>query len=171
MKKLLLVFAVLLILCLPVMAQDATAEPPVMTIPVEQIPDETPAILSLTLGELLGILFGAGALMVGIGKILWDANQNPGGASIDTRVAERVESAHSDREWVEKLERAYELGQGQVKVLTDAFTKILVTVAPLTPLKVDDAALSLLQDIQQPGATTTTTTTTTGDYVQTSAGL
>jgi hypothetical protein len=112
---------------------------------------QPPSILSLTLGELIGILFGAGALMVGIGKILWDANQNPGGPSVDARLTQQVNTAHADREWIERLERAYALGGMQSTRAVDALAGVLSNIAPLTGLKTDDAVLNLLRDIQKPG--------------------
>ena len=50
------------------------------------------------------------------------------------------------------LEHAYELGNQAMKTALDATVSVLQTVAPLTPIKVDDATLKLLRDIQQPGA-------------------
>lgn len=138
----------IILFTVPGLAQEAT---PDAVIPVEVI-EAPPGILSLTIGEVLGIVVGLAALGVAIGKTLWDANQNPGGASVDERLTDRVNSAHTDREWVMKLEHAYELGQGQAKTAIDALTSVLQTIAPLTPLKVDDAALSLLKDVQTPGA-------------------
>jgi hypothetical protein len=57
----------------------------------------------LTLGEALAILLGTGALFVAIGKILWDANQNPGGPSVDTRLTARIEESHADRGYVANI--------------------------------------------------------------------
>lgn len=97
-------------------------------------------------------MVGGVSLMVGVGKILWDANQNPGGASIDTRLTQQVATAHGDREWIERLEKAYQFGGLQNTRAIDALAGVLANIAPLTGLKVDDAVLNLLQDIQSPGA-------------------
>jgi hypothetical protein len=149
MKHLALV--ILILFCLaPVMAQDATAVP---SIPVETIPDETPAILSLTLGEALAILVGTLGALLAFGKILWDANQNPNGASVDTQLVAAVEERQSDRDYIESLEKAYAAAGNAYKTALDATVSVLQTIAPLTPLKVDDAALNLLRDIQTPGFT------------------
>jgi hypothetical protein len=109
--------------------------------------------------------------LLAFGKILWDANQNPGGASVDTQLVAAVEERHSDREYIDSLEKAYAAAGNAYKTALDATVSVLQTIAPLTPLKVDDAALNLLRDIQTPGATTVTTTTTSGGYVETAAPL
>lgn len=167
--RLISLFIVMLILAIPVFAQDATpdAVPTAVVIPVEQLPDETPAILSLTIGELMAIVLGIVGLAVAGGKILWDANQNPGGASVDQRLTERVGVAQADRQWMDSIERGYALSNAGLKTALDATVSVLQTIAPLTPLKVDDAALDLLRDVQTPGAKTVTTTTTSGGYVET----
>lgn len=114
---------------------------------------QSPDIFSLTIGELIGIVLGLGALGVAVGKILWDGNQ-PGQPTVDQRLTARVDVAHSDREWIERLERAYMLGGSNTQRLVDAFTGVLTNVSPLTGVKVDDALLRLLKDVQQPGQPT-----------------
>lgn len=43
------------------------------------------------------------------------------------------------------------LGGSNTQRLVDAFTGVLTNVSPLTGVKVDDALLRLLKDVQQPG--------------------
>jgi hypothetical protein len=112
---------------------------------------QSPNILSLTLAETIGIVMGIVALFVAFGKILWDANQNPGGPSLDARLTTQVRAAHEDREWIERLEKAYALGGLQAKTAIDALAGVLSNIAPLTGLAVDDEALKLLRDVQKPG--------------------
>lgn len=166
MKRILALLVFLLILSIPVMAQDATAEPTaapiVVMIPAEQLPDETPAILSLTIGELMAIVVGLVGLAFAGGKILWDANQNPGGPSVDERLTERVGVAQADRQWMDSVERGVALSNAGMKTALDAVVSVLQTIAPLTPLKVDDAALNLLKDIQTPGFTAQAAAADTG---------
>jgi hypothetical protein len=169
LKRLSLSIVILLLVCLPVLAQDVPAEPTPIYIPVEQIPDATPAILSLTLGEALAILLGTVSTFIAIGKILWDANQNPNGQSVDAQLTAAIEERHSDRDYIESLEKAHTAANDAYKTALNATVSVLQTIAPLTPLKLDDAALSLLKDVQTPGVATVTTTTTTGGYVETSA--
>ena len=138
------------LLVFPVGAQETTGQDTAAEQTGQQ-PSQAPSILSLTLGELIGIVFGAGAPMVGIGKILWDGNQ-PGQPTIDQRLTQRVDTAAADREWIERLEKAYALGGLQAKTAVDALAGVLTNIAPLTGIKVDDAALRLLKDIQTPGS-------------------
>lgn len=165
-RQMVLILILLTLCVMPTLAQETTESPPINTpimvvpAPVVAAPLPTPDILSLTLGELIGIVVGLGALGVGLGKILWDANQNPGGASVDTRLTERVDIARNDREWIERLERAYALGGLQSKTAIDALTSVLTTIAPLTGLKADDALLRILKDVQQPGANVDVTVNT-----------
>ena len=141
---------VFFLLAMPVGAQETTA----VADQAQQTMGTTaqsPNILSLTLAETIGIVMGIVALFVAFGKILWDANQNPGGPSIDARLTEQVNTAHNDREWIERLERAYALGGMQSTRAVDALAGVLSNIAPLTGLKLDDAVLKLLRDVQKPG--------------------
>ena len=162
--RLLVLLILTLLLCLmgsPVVADDPTPGPAATVTAPPTTPTTTPTTpqptVTLTQGELIGIVIALLAFAVGAGKILWDANQTPGGATlatVDTRITDRVDQAHSDREWVDRLERAYTLGGMQTKAAIDALTSALSAIAPMTPLKVDDAALRLLKDIQTRGPET-----------------
>lgn len=137
----------LIFLALPVGAQE-TSQQTNQTTAAGSAPSAPPRILELTLGELIGILTGAGALAFAIGKALWDGNQ----PDLDQAISTEVDAAHSDREWIEKLERAYALNGLQAKTTIDALAGVLSNIAPLTGFKADDALLALLRDIQKPGA-------------------
>lgn len=113
---------------------------------------QPPSILSLTIGEVMAIVLGTGALFVGIGKILWDANQNPGGPSVDARLTARVEETRADREYMANMEKLYEANTA-LRATLDATAGILQSISPLlSSLKVDDATLKFLKDVQKPGA-------------------
>jgi len=171
MTRFALILVLLFLFVLPVLGQDTTpaeATPAVTIVAAPATATQTPNILSLTLGELLSILIGSAVLLGGIGKILWDGNQ-PGQPGIDARLTTQVNTAHADREWIDRLERAYALVGvlSNVAPLTplkvdesvprlskaaiDALVGVLTNIAPLTPIKVDDAVLRLLKDVQQAG--------------------
>lgn len=57
----------------PVGAQETTGQAGT-TVGAGQQAAQSPDIFSLTIGELIGIVLGLGALGVGIGKILWDGS-------------------------------------------------------------------------------------------------
>jgi len=153
MTRFALILVLLFLFVLPVLGQDTTSAEatPAVTIVAAPAPaTQTPNILSLTLGELLSILIGSAVLLGGIGKILWDGNQ-PGQPGIDARLTTQVGAAQADREWIDRLERAYALGGISSKAAIDALTGVLANIAPWTPIKVDDAVLRLLKDVQQSG--------------------
>ena len=73
------------------------------------------------------------------------------GKSLDDAVSQKF-AEMADREQMDRLERAYAAaGQNQRQALEMA-EKRLSILAPLTPMKADDAAVSLLRDIEQSGA-------------------
>lgn len=112
---------------------------------------KSPEFLTLTLGEFLGILTGFVALAVGLGKILWDWAHHRG-QNLDASLTARVQASQTDREWVERLEKAHERGGEALKTALSAVVGVLDNVAPLTKFKIDDAFRDLLKDIQTPGA-------------------
>lgn len=111
---------------------------------------KSPEFLTLTLGEFLGILAGLAALSVSLGKILWDWAHHRG-QNLDAALTARVQASQSDREWVERLEKAHEKGGDGLKTALGAVIGVLQNMAPLTPFKIDDALRDLLKDIQTPG--------------------
>ena len=112
---------------------------------------KSPEFLTLTLGEFLGILAGLAGLGLALGKILWDWAHHRG-QNLDAALTARVQASQSDREWVERLEKAHEKGGEGLKTALGAVVGVLQNVAPLTPFKMDDALRDLLKDIQTPGA-------------------
>lgn len=109
-------------------------------------------LFTLTLGELIGITFGLGAFLLAVGKILWDWAQgrvtNP-----DDALTAQIQSRQQDRDWMDKMEKAYERSGNAVHKALETVTGVLATVAPVTSsIKVDDALLAFLKDLQQKGA-------------------
>jgi len=162
-----LLLAMLIILfTVPGLAQEVT---PDAVIPVEVVKESPDTLLSLTVGDVLSIVLSVAGIAIGIGIILWNAGRNPNGQNVDAQITEVVDSAHADRERMAAMERAYQVGTAAQKTALDATVSVLQAIAPLTPLKADDAALSLLKDVQTPGvmaqaaATTGTGYTITGN--------
>lgn len=130
--RLLIVLAVLLLLASPALAQEDT------TIVIAR--DDLYSLLSIG-----GFVFGLVALvLVGISK-----RQSP--QQLDQSVSLRLEAEQRNREHMDRYERLYQQSLNSFKPLVDAAALGLRVLAPLTPMKTDDAAASLLADIQTPG--------------------
>lgn len=106
--------------------------------------------MTLEPDAILGIVVGIVALVVAIAAFL-RANPNATPAALDTEVARLVAEKQSDREWVTRVETAYQTsGQFQRQAL-ETVAGVVRILAPLTPGKADDALDKLLDDIQTPG--------------------
>jgi hypothetical protein len=114
--------------------------------------------MTLELDALIGIVVGIIALIVAIAAFL-RANPNATPAALDAELVRLLAERQADREWVGRVEVAYQTsGQFQRDAL-DTVTSVLRAVAPLTPGLTDDALLKLLDDIRkrdEPPATTST---------------
>ena len=136
-----------------------------MTVAAQDTPSSSLSqpLFSLTIGEFLGILLGGGALLVGLGKILWDAARH-GGTNVDAALTRRVQDSQADRDWMFKIERAYDLSNERTHKTLEAVVGMLSNIAPLTKFQVDDALLALLKDIQKPGAPVVTPPTPVEEF-------
>ena len=73
------------------------------------------------------------------------------GSSVDAAVADKLAKMH-DPQVLDRLEAAYQTANAPVVQLVNTVAALLKVVAPFTPIKSDDAAAKLLEDIQTPGA-------------------
>ncbi len=110
----------------------------------------------LSTGDMLAIIVGLIAFAVGVAAFF---RQHPDAspAAVDAEVASRLDLMQHDREAMDRLERAYQSSDAAHRNALDAAVSVLKQVAPLTPLKSDDAALKLLLDAQKLGAPEDTT--------------
>lgn len=107
-------------------------------------------MIELSGGDVFAILIGLAALIVGL-VAFFRAHPNATPAALDTETARLLTERQKDREWVERLERAYQNNSATQQRMFDTFAAALRFIAPLTPIKSDDIAANLLTDIQQPG--------------------
>lgn len=70
----------------------------------------------------------------------------------DNTLVRELEKRQLDREYMDRLERAYQEGNRQIKAVVDTLASGLRFVAPYTPIKADDALGGFLDDIRTPGA-------------------
>ena len=108
-------------------------------------------MLALSSGEVLAIIVGIAAFIVSIVAFM-RANPQATPAAVDTEVTRRLDEQRKDRENMDRLERAYQQASAAQQQLTTSFIAALRFAAPLTPIKSDDAALALFEDIVVPGA-------------------
>lgn len=107
-------------------------------------------MIELSTGDAFAILLGLVSLIVGI-VAFFRAHPNATPAALDTEAARLLSERQRDREWVERLERAYQNNSATQQRMFDSVAAALRFIAPLTPIKADDIASNLLTDIQQPG--------------------
>lgn len=131
-----LLLAVLLLVALPVMAQDGSSN--------------SGGVLTLDTGDVVSIVVGLIGLVGSIIAVVVTAMRT--GKSADAGAVAEIEKRQMNREWMERNERAYQEASAERKELYSLVTGILGFIAPITTgIKADDAALKLLQDIQTPG--------------------
>src|SRR5574338_265731 len=93
----------------------------------------------------------AGVVTLGLVLVLY-LRERPTGSQLDQKASAELDARRADRELMASWERAYqETGAMNTQVL-DAALGFLKLIAPLTPLKTDDSAVRLREDIQTPGA-------------------
>lgn len=110
----------------------------------------------LSSGDIVAILIG----LIGAGfglAAFFRAHPNATPAQVDTAAAERIDALHQNRDYMERLERAYQASNEANRRALDLSVSVLRFIAPLTPgIKTDDAAAGFLSDIQTPGEETPT---------------
>ena len=128
----LMIVVILLMAVSPALAATSAAE------------ESTSPAISLTTTDVLILVFGLGFLVVQVLK------SKP--LQADKTLARELEKRQLDREYMDRLERAYQEGNRQLKAVVDTFASGLRFVAPYTPIKVDDMLGGFLDDIRTPGA-------------------
>lgn len=105
----------------------------------------------ISIGEIVAVVVALASLVVALIAFM---RKNPQAtpAELDAEATRRVVEAQANRELVDRLERAYQQNSAAQQKAFDTVAGLLRLIAPLTPLKLDDAAVSLLTDIQKPGA-------------------
>lgn len=125
----------LLLLAVPVFAQDT---------------GDVPAGLVLDAGDVVAILVAVVSLVFGVvGFMRRYPNATP--AQLDSEAARLLQERQQDRENMARLEAAYARQSDAYRTAFDTLAGFFRLIAPLTPIKTDDAASDLLTDIQTPG--------------------
>lgn len=107
--------------------------------------------MTLDVGDLISISVGLIGMVGGIIAVVIASVRSGKPQQIDAGVVARIEAAQQNREYVDKLERAYQLAGADKRAMFDGVVGILAGLAAFTPIKSDDAALKLLQDVKTPG--------------------
>lgn len=102
-----------------------------------------------TLQTLLIIIFGTASLVL----ILRSKPQD-----VDASLSEKLDQKQRDRDFMDRLERAYQDSNRQKQATIDTMASLFRLIAPYTPIKSDDAVGRFLDDIRTPGADTNPTT-------------
>lgn len=108
-------------------------------------------MLELSSGEVLSIVLGVAAFVLALVAFM-RANPKASPSQVDAEVTRRLDEQRRDRENMDRLERAYQSNSTAQQQLFLSTITALRFVAPLTPMKSDDAVLALLEDITVPGA-------------------
>lgn len=93
----------------------------------------------------------AGIVTLGLVIVLY-LRERPTGLQLDQKASDELDARRANRELMAFWERAYQETGAMNKQVLDAALGFLKLIAPLTPLKTDDSAVRLLEDIQTPGA-------------------
>lgn len=107
--------------------------------------------MTLSSADLIAIVLALVGLIVGIAAFL-RAHPNATPAALDAEVVRLLAERQADREFVGRLERAYQTSGTFQKQALDTLAGALRVLAPLTPVKTDDALAKLLDDILTPDA-------------------
>ena len=108
--------------------------------------DETPAVPIEAPSNNLFV--GIGAVLFGIAAIIFAVHK---GSSADQSATLELERLQANRGAVQFYEAMFEQQQETTRQLIGVATMLIKTIAPLTPIKADDALGGLLDDIQTPG--------------------
>lgn len=104
-------------------------------------------MIELSGGEVFAILISLLAFVVGIINLVRTGKP----ATWDAGLVAQLEMKQRDREWMEKLEKAYQSAGTQQQAVLDSVVGVLRLVVRTTPFKADDSVLKLLEDVQTPG--------------------
>lgn len=158
MRKIMRLFLfALLILALfvavaPLLAQAVTPEPPVIATvaptaaPVIVAAPSAPGLV-LSTGDVIAVLLWIILLVVAL-VVALRRGYTP--AQLDTLAADKITGLSHDPAMLDRLERAYQQNTEVTKHAFDTFVAAIKLVAPLTPIKTDDAIAKLGEEIQAP---------------------
>lgn len=101
----------------------------------------------------LNVLYALGTVVALVISIVAFLRAHPDAtpAAVDTEAALRLQELQHNREFVARLEQAYQQQSVVFQGAFDTLTSLFKLIAPLTPIKTDDAVSGLLEDIQKPG--------------------
>lgn len=154
MMKKLAILLFILMMAVPVFAQETTETPiiPEVTI-VNELPSPVEEEVNswATIGKAAVIL--TGVLALGLAFISWrNSNPNASIEETDEKLSELVRARRQDREWMEKLERGYQDMLEHNKNIIDSLAETIRYISTITPIKTDDELADLIEDIQSPGS-------------------
>lgn len=99
------------------------------------------------LGTLIGVLLGLLALVIAVAALVLRGKA----AEADAEATRQITAMQMNREQMRLLETRLEQSDAVVKEALRLVTVVVRAVAPLTPMRTDDAAAVLLEDIRAPG--------------------
>lgn len=99
-------------------------------------------VVSLSTTDLLILVFGVALLVFQVARKPQQADSN---------LVLRLSQLENNREWMDRMERAYQQSRAHERMAFDTIASLFRLVAPITPFKGDDATARLMQDIQTPG--------------------
>lgn len=104
-------------------------------------------MIELSVGDVLSILLGMLAFMVSVYALA----KSDKGKGLDNGVMLRIDQMQANRDYMDKLERAYESANVAQRLAFDRFSSLVKTVAPYTPMVSDDAIARFLEDVKAKG--------------------
>lgn len=104
-------------------------------------------MIELSVGDVISIVAGLVALLVSVYALA----KSDKGKGLDNGVMLRIDQLQANREYMEKLERAYESGNVAQRVAFDKLSTLIKTIAPYTPIMSDDAIARFLDDVKVKG--------------------
>lgn len=126
------------------------ATPDSATVTVITVPDAN----ATTIGNVVLVAVAAISLVVSLISLVVTAVKTNNPRGLDAGVVHQIEMRQRDREALDRIEAAYQQAGTMQRDVVNILTSLLKTIAPLTPMKADDALAGLLADIQTPGVPT-----------------
>lgn len=105
------------------------------------------------LGTLIGVLLGLLALVIAVAALVLRGKA----AEADAEATRQITAMQMNREQMRLLEQQYTQANAAIKTALELAAAVVRVVAPLTPMRGDDAAVKLLEDIRAPGPPEVTT--------------
>ena len=104
-------------------------------------------MIELSVGDVISLIVGLLAFVMSVYALA----KSDKGKGLDNGVMLRIDQLQKDREYMDKLERAYESAHATNRLAFDKLSMVIKTIAPYTPIMSDDAIGRFLDDIKVKG--------------------